>query len=130
MEQIWRNCKGSVEVVLNSGTEAGPFYYTADLEITTKKGTLTTRSVGVFEGMPFGLGTQFDRVIGGTGSNLKLTKPGVPSSVELAAKSGWIKAGQGVDRKHQPLTGELPEEKGPDQVQKPVRSGKLVRLVE
>jgi len=67
MEQIWRNCKGSMEVVLNSGTEAGPFYYTADLEINTKKGTLTTRSVGVFEGMPFGLGTQFDRVIGGTG---------------------------------------------------------------
>jgi hypothetical protein len=71
MEQIWRNCKGSVEVVLNSGTEAGPFYYTADLEITTKKGTLTTRSVGVFEGMPFGLGTQFDRVIGGTGPFFK-----------------------------------------------------------
>ena len=41
--------------------------YTGDLEITTRKGTLTTRSVGVFEGVPFGLGTQFDRVIRGTG---------------------------------------------------------------
>jgi hypothetical protein len=41
--------------------------YTGDLEITTRKGTLTTRSVGVFEGVPFGLGVQFDRVIRGTG---------------------------------------------------------------
>jgi hypothetical protein len=41
--------------------------YTGDLEITTRKGTLTTRSVGVFEGVPLGVGVQFDRVIGGTG---------------------------------------------------------------
>ena len=41
--------------------------YTGDLQITTPKGTLTTRSVGVFEGGPFGRGTQFDRVIAGTG---------------------------------------------------------------
>jgi hypothetical protein len=41
--------------------------YTGELEITTRKGTLTTRSVGVFEGVPFGVGVQFDRVIGGTG---------------------------------------------------------------
>ena len=43
------------------------FSYTGDLVITTKKGTLTTRSVGVFEFVPFGAGTQFDRVIAGTG---------------------------------------------------------------
>jgi hypothetical protein len=43
------------------------FSYTGNLEITTPGGTLTTRSVGVFEGIPFGVGTQFDRVIGGTG---------------------------------------------------------------
>ena len=43
------------------------FSYTGDLTITTTKGTLTTRSVGVFEGVPFGFGTQFDRVLGGTG---------------------------------------------------------------
>lgn len=45
----------------------GTSAYTGDLKITTKKGTLTTRSVGVFEPGPFGLGTQFDRVISGTG---------------------------------------------------------------
>jgi hypothetical protein len=43
------------------------FSYTGDLHITTKKGTLTTRSVGMFESIPLGLGTQFDRVISGTG---------------------------------------------------------------
>ena len=43
------------------------FSYTGALTITTDKGTLTTRSVGVFEGVPFGLGSQFDRVVGGTG---------------------------------------------------------------
>jgi len=41
--------------------------YTGTLVITTKKGTLTTRAVGIFESVPFGSGTQFDRVIGGTG---------------------------------------------------------------
>ena len=41
--------------------------YTGDLKITTKRGTLTTRGVGIFEPGPFGLGTQFDRVISGTG---------------------------------------------------------------
>lgn len=40
--------------------------YTGILEITTNKGTLTTRGVGVFETAPFGIGTQFDRVIAGT----------------------------------------------------------------
>lgn len=40
--------------------------YTGKIEITIRKGTLTTRSVGVFEGVPFGVGVQFDRVIGGT----------------------------------------------------------------
>lgn len=44
------------------------FSYTGDLVITTKDGTLTTRSVGVFESVPFGIGTQFDRVIDGTGA--------------------------------------------------------------
>jgi len=43
------------------------FSYTGNLEITTRKGILITRSVGVFEAVPFGLGTQFDRVIDGTG---------------------------------------------------------------
>jgi hypothetical protein len=43
------------------------FSYTGDLVITTQKGTLTTRSVGMFEFVPFGAGAQFDRVIGGTG---------------------------------------------------------------
>jgi hypothetical protein len=43
------------------------FSYTGDLEITTNHGTLTTRSVGVFESGSLGLGTQFDRVIAGTG---------------------------------------------------------------
>jgi hypothetical protein len=43
------------------------FSYTGDLIITTRKGTLTTRSIGVFELVPFGVGTQFDRVISGTG---------------------------------------------------------------
>jgi hypothetical protein len=41
--------------------------YTGENEITTRKGTLTTRSVGVFEGVPFGVGVQFDRIIKGTG---------------------------------------------------------------
>jgi hypothetical protein len=41
--------------------------YTGKIEITTQKGTLTTRSVGVFEGVAFGVGVQFDRIIGGTG---------------------------------------------------------------
>lgn len=41
--------------------------YTGALVITTRKGTLTTRSVGAFENVPFGVGTQFDRVIAGTG---------------------------------------------------------------
>jgi hypothetical protein len=42
------------------------FSYTGDLQIMTDKGILKTRGVGVFEGVPFGIGTQFDRVIGGT----------------------------------------------------------------
>jgi hypothetical protein len=46
--------------------EPRTFSYTGNLEITTDQGTLTTRGVGVFEGVPFGIGTQFDRVIGGT----------------------------------------------------------------
>jgi hypothetical protein len=55
-----------------TGTNSPPvepltFSYTGDLEITTHDGTLATRSVGVFEGIPFGVGTQFDRVTGGTG---------------------------------------------------------------
>jgi hypothetical protein len=37
------------------------------LEITTRKGTLTTRGIGVFETAPSGIGVQFDRVLGGTG---------------------------------------------------------------
>ena len=41
--------------------------YTGILTITTDKGALTTRGVGVFETGPFGIGVQFDRVIGGTG---------------------------------------------------------------
>jgi hypothetical protein len=44
------------------------FSYTGDLVITTKDGTLTTRSVGVFESVPLGIGTQFDRVMDGTGA--------------------------------------------------------------
>ncbi len=47
--------------------ESLTFSYTGDLTITTRKGTLTTRGVGVFEGVPFGRGSQFDTVIGGTG---------------------------------------------------------------
>ena len=43
------------------------FSYTGDLQIITSKGVLKTRAVGVFEGIPFGRGTQFDRVTGGTG---------------------------------------------------------------
>jgi hypothetical protein len=39
-------------------------HYTGDLTITTKQGVLTTRSVGVFELIGNGLGTQFDRVLG------------------------------------------------------------------
>jgi len=38
-------------------------HYTGDLTITTKHGVLTTRSVGVFEFIANGLGTQFDRVL-------------------------------------------------------------------
>jgi hypothetical protein len=44
------------------------FSYTGDLVITMKDGTLTTRSVGVFETVSFGVGTQFDRVMDGTGA--------------------------------------------------------------
>lgn len=47
--------------------EEDTFSYTGDLQITTAKGVLTTRSVGVFEAIPFGRGTQFDGVIAGTG---------------------------------------------------------------
>ena len=47
--------------------EPSTFSYTGDLKITTPKGTLTSRSVGLFESVPFGFGTQFDRVIDGTG---------------------------------------------------------------
>ena len=47
--------------------EPNTFSYTGDLTITTKDGTLTTRGVGLFEAVPFGIGTQFDHVIGGTG---------------------------------------------------------------
>ena len=54
-----------------TGTVSPPlnptFSYTGNLVITTQKGTLTTRSVGMFEIVPFGTGTQFDRVIAGTG---------------------------------------------------------------
>jgi hypothetical protein len=55
-----------------TGTDSPPinlltYSYTGDLKITTRKGTLTTRSVGVFEGIPFGVGVQFDRIIEGTG---------------------------------------------------------------
>ena len=39
-------------------------HYTGDLTITTKHGLLKTRSVGVFEFVPNGLGTQFDRILG------------------------------------------------------------------
>jgi hypothetical protein len=49
------------------------FSYTGDLVITTKDGTLITRSVGVFESVPFGIGTQFDRVMDGTGAFLGAT---------------------------------------------------------
>ena len=44
------------------------FSYTGTLVITTDDGTLTTRGVGVFESGPNGVGTQFDRVIEGTGA--------------------------------------------------------------
>ncbi len=44
------------------------FSYTGDLEIKTKHGSLTTRSVGVLEFIPLGLGTQLDRVITGSGT--------------------------------------------------------------
>jgi len=43
------------------------FSYVGDLEITTDQGILTTRSVGIFEGVPFGRAVQFDHVTGGTG---------------------------------------------------------------
>ncbi len=39
-------------------------HYTGDLTITTPKGVLKTRSVGIFEPGGNGLGTQFDRVLG------------------------------------------------------------------
>jgi hypothetical protein len=39
-------------------------HYTGDLSLTTHKGVLKTRSVGVFEPGGNGLGTQFDRVLG------------------------------------------------------------------
>jgi hypothetical protein len=39
-------------------------HYTGDFTVTTKKGVLKTRSVGVFELVGNGLGTQFDRVLG------------------------------------------------------------------
>jgi hypothetical protein len=42
----------------------GTDHYTGDLTITTKQGVLTTRSVGVFELIADGLGTQFDRILG------------------------------------------------------------------
>lgn len=54
-----------------AGTASPPlnpsFSYTGDLVITTRHGVLRTRSVGAFEFVPFGAGSQFDRVIGGTG---------------------------------------------------------------
>lgn len=61
-----------LSLALISSTASPPiepltFSYTGDLAITTKNGTLTTRGVGVFEGVAFGRGTQFDTVIGGTG---------------------------------------------------------------
>jgi hypothetical protein len=61
----------STSLVPVSGTFSPPLnptlVYTGDLVITTNKGTLTTRGVGVFENVPFGSGSQFDRVIAGTG---------------------------------------------------------------
>lgn len=53
-------------VTLIPGPATPTVSYTGILEITTDKGTLTTRGVGVFETVPFGIGAQFDRVIGGT----------------------------------------------------------------
>ncbi len=41
--------------------------YTGTLTIVTEDGTLTTRGAGIFEAVPFGVGTQFDRVVSGTG---------------------------------------------------------------
>lgn len=41
--------------------------YTAELEITTEDGVLTTRTVGVFEQGPNGVGTQFENIVSGTG---------------------------------------------------------------
>ena len=41
--------------------------FTGQVEISTKKGTITTRSVGVFEAGPLGNGTQFDHIVSGTG---------------------------------------------------------------
>jgi len=50
-----------------TGTTSPPLnptdHYTGDLTITTKLGVLVTRSAGVFEFAPNGLGTQFDRVL-------------------------------------------------------------------
>ncbi len=39
-------------------------HYTGDFTVTTKKGVLKSRSVGVFELVGNGLGTQFDRILG------------------------------------------------------------------
>jgi hypothetical protein len=41
--------------------------YTGTLTITEKAGTLVTRSIGVAELIPNGIGVQFDHVIAGTG---------------------------------------------------------------
>jgi hypothetical protein len=41
--------------------------FTGGLLITTAAGTLTTRSVGLFETVPFGRGTQLDHIVTGTG---------------------------------------------------------------
>jgi len=41
--------------------------YTGQLEITTEDGVLTTRTVGVFEQGPNGVGTQFENIVSGTG---------------------------------------------------------------
>jgi len=48
-------------------SSGGVVSYTGELLFTTRKGTLTTQGVGVFELGPFGRGNQFDRVIEGTG---------------------------------------------------------------
>ena len=77
--------------------EPQTFSYTGDLQITTRKGTLTTRSIGVFESTPQGLGTQFDRVVSGTGV--------------FAGATGFLfanyKAGDAGDTFTSTLTGEV-----------------------